>query len=79
MRIYVKLNKKAYITYICYVHAYLVFLGICGGFEDDEMFVLDEEVWRLEELLPAGLVQPDLLAGGQADFELLLHYLEGGV
>ena len=43
------------------------------------MFVLDEEVWRLEELVPAGPALPDLLADGQAHFELLLHDLEGGV
>ena len=43
------------------------------------MFVLDEEVGSLEEPLPAGLAEPDLLAGGQADLELLLHHLEGRV
>ena len=43
------------------------------------MFVLDEEVGRLEELVPAGPALPDLLADGQAHFELLLHDLEGGV
>ena len=44
-----------------------------------EVTILVEEVWRLEQFVPAGLGRVDVLYQGKGGLELLLHHPQGRV